>query len=205
MSESLQKSEKEKYTMIWRCNEYRLYSPGETSIKNLPIINLLRKCGAKTVLDAGCGSGKLMRALIEQCGNEFHVHGFDIAENCLDPFFDEINNDILTVGVLWNKEDFNKEYDAIICCDVLEHIPTEKVELVLDNFYCCTKTFCYLAIALQDDYFGPRIVGTPLHLTVKEPDWWISKIKNAGFNNPRYVTEKDHNGHEIWIHVFLYK
>ena len=205
MSESLQKSEKEKYTTIWRCNEYRLYSPGESSIKNLPIIDLLRRCGAKTVLDAGCGSGKLMHALIEQCGNEFHVHGFDIAENCLDPFFDEIKNDILTVGVLWNKEDFNKEYDAIICCDVLEHIPTEKVELVLDNFYCCTKTFCYLAIALQDDYFGPRIVGTPLHLTVKEPDWWISKIKNAGFNNPRYVTEKDHNGHEIWIHVFLYK
>ena len=205
MCESLQKSEKEKYTTIWRCNEYRLYSPGESSIKNLPIIDLLRRCGAKTVLDAGCGSGKLMHALIEQCGNEFHVHGFDIAENCLDPFFDEIKNDILTVGVLWNKEDFNKEYDAIICCDVLEHIPTEKVELVLDNFYCCTKTFCYLAIALQDDYFGPRIVGTPLHLTVKEPDWWISKIKNAGFNNPRYVTEKDHNGHEIWIHVFLYK
>lgn len=205
MCESLQKSEKEKYTTIWRCNEYRLYSPGESSIKNLPIIDLLRRCGAKTVLDAGCGSGKLMHALIEQCGNEFHVHGFDIAENCLDPFFDEIKNDILTVGVLWNKEDFNKEYDAIICCDVLEHIPTEKVELVLDNFYCCTKTFCYLAIALQDDYFGPRIVGKPLHLTVKEPNWWISKIKNAGFNNPRYVTEKDHNGHEIWIHVFLYK
>ena len=205
MCESLQKSEKEKYTTIWRYNEYRLYSPGESSIKNLPIIDLLRRCGAKTVLDAGCGSGKLMHALIEQCGNEFHVHGFDIAENCLDPFFDEIKNDILTVGVLWNKEDFNKEYDAIICCDVLEHIPTEKVELVLDNFYCCTKTFCYLAIALQDDYFGPRIVGKPLHLTVKEPNWWISKIKNAGFNNPRYVTEKDHNGHEIWIHVFLYK
>jgi len=205
MSESLQKSEKEKYTTIWRCNEYRLYSPGETSIKHLPIINLLRKCGAKTVLDAGCGSGKLMRALIEQCGNEFSVHGFDIAENCLDPFFDEIKNDILTVGVLWNKEDFNKEYDAIICCDVLEHIPTEKVELVLGNFYCCTKTFCYLAIALQDDCFGPRIVGKPLHLTVKEPNWWISKIKKAGFNDPRYVTEKDRNGHEIWIHIFLYK
>ena len=204
MSESLQESEKEKYMAIWKCNEYRRYSPGESSIKNLPIANLLRKCGAKTVLDAGCGSGKLMRALIEECGNEFSVHGFDIAENCLDPYFDAIKNDILTVGVLWNKEDFNKEYDAIICCDVLEHIPTEKVELVLGNFCCCAKIFCYLSIALQQDHFGPKIIGKPLHLTVKEPDWWLSKIKNAGFNNPRHFIEKDRNGHEIWLHVFLF-
>jgi SAM-dependent methyltransferase len=119
MSESLQDSEKEKYTTIWQHDEYRRFSPGESSIKNLRITKLLRKCGVKTVLDAGCGSGKLMRALIEECGSEFSAHGFDIAENCLDPFFDKIKNDILTVGVLWNKEDFNKEYDAIICCDVL--------------------------------------------------------------------------------------
>lgn len=205
MSEPLQTSEKEKYTTIWKCNEYRQYSPGEEFIKNLPIINLLRKSGAKTVLDAGCGSGKLMRALIEECGSEFSVHGFDIAENCLDHFFDKTKKDILTVGVLWDKEDFNKKYDAIICCDVLEHIPTEKIELVLDNFYHCAKRFCYLSIALQQDCFGLKIVGKHLHLTVKEPDWWISKIKKAGFDDPRYVTEKDPNGQEIWLHIFLFK
>jgi len=205
MSESLHKSEKRKYTTIWKCNEYRLFSPGERSIRNLQIIDLLRKCEVKTVLDAGCGSGKLMRALIEECGNEFSVHGFDIAENCLDRFFDKTKNDILTVGALWNKEDFNKEYDAIICCDVLEHIPTEKVELVLDNFYRCAKIFCYLSIALVPDNFGPKIIGKPLHLTVKEPDWWISQIKKAGFNNPQHITEKDRNEREIWLHVFLFK
>lgn len=204
MNKSLQESEKEKYTIMWKRDEYRQYSPGESSVKNLPITNLLRKCGAKTVLDAGCGSGKLMRALIEECGNEFSVHGFDIAENCLDPYFDEIKNDILTVGVLWNKEDFNKEYDAIICCDVLEHIPTEKVGLVLENFCRCTKLLCYLSIALQQDYFGPKIIGKPLHLTVKEPDWWLLEIEKAGFNISRHFTEKDSNGDKIWLHAFLF-
>ncbi len=205
MSGSLQESEKEKYTAIWKHNEYRQYSPGEALIKNLPIIKSLRECGAKTVLDAGCGSGKLMRALIEQCGDEFTVHGFDIAENCLDPFFDKMKNDILTVGVLWKQEDFNKEYDAIICCDVLEHIPTEKVELVLDNFYRCTKTICYLSIALQHDFFGPKIVGRPLHLTVREAKWWMSKVEKAGFSVPRYFTEKDPDGRDSWVHMFLLK
>ena len=205
MSESLHKSEKEKYTTIWKCDEYRLFSPGERSIKNLRIIDFLRKCKVKTVLDAGCGSGKFMRALIEECGDEFSVHGFDIAENCLDSFFDEMKNDILTVGVLWNGKDFNKEYDAIICSDVLEHIPTEKVELVLGNLYRCTRIFCYVSIALLPDDFGPKIIGQPLHLTVKEPDWWITQIKKAGFKNPQYFTEKRPDGYETWLHVFLHK
>ena len=205
MSESLQKSEKEKYTTIWKYEEYRLYSPGETSIKNLRIINLLRKCGVKTVLDAGCGSGRLMRALMEECGSEFSVHGFDIAENCLDPFFDKIKNEILTIGVLQNEKDFNKKYDAIICADVLEHIPTEKVKLVLDNLYRCTKIFCYLSIALFPDDFGPMIIGQPLHLTLKEPNWWITQIQKAGFTNLRHITEKHPNGIETWLHVLLFK
>lgn len=205
MGELLHKSEKEKYTTIWKYNEYRLFSPGEQSIKRFRIIDFLRMCKVKTVLDAGCGSGKFMRALMEECGDEFSVHGFDIAENCLDTFFDKTRNYVLTVGVLWDRKDFDKKYDAIICADVLEHIPTEKVELVLDNFYRCTKTFCYLSIALLPDDFGPMIIGQPLHLTIKEPSWWITQIKKAGFENPQHITEKHTNGQETWLHVFLFK
>jgi SAM-dependent methyltransferase len=205
MSDSLNKSEKEKYTAMWQHDEYRRFSPGETSVKNLKITDLLRRCKVKTVLDAGCGSGKFMRALIEESGNEFSVHGFDIAENCLDPFFDKMKKDILTVGVLWDKQDFNKEYDAIICCDVLEHIPTEKIDLVLENFYRCSKILCYFSIALQDDDFGLPTIGTQLHLTVKKPDWWIEQIKKAGFKEPRYFTEKTPEGTETWLHVILAK
>jgi SAM-dependent methyltransferase len=205
MSESLGQSEKEKYTVIWKCDEYRSFSPGEVSIKNFKIIDILRNCGAKTVLDAGCGTGKLMRVLMEECSDEFSVQGFDIAENCLDPFFDNIKNDILTVGVLWDEKDFNRKYDAIICTDVLEHIPTEKVKLVLENFYRCTKIFCYFSIALLPDGFGPKIIGQHLHLTVKESDWWITQIKEAGFGNPQHVIEKHPDGYETWLHVFLFK
>ncbi len=205
MSEPLSKSEKEKYSTVWKCDKYRLFSSGERSIRNLNIVDILRTCKVKTVLDAGCGSGKLMRTLIEEYGDEFSVHGFDIAENCLDPFFDKIKNDILTIGVLWDEKDFNKKYDAIICADVLEHIPTEKVKLVLDNLCRCTKIFCYLSIALFPDDFGPMIVGQPLHLTLKEPNWWITQIQKAGFINLRHITEKHPNGTEIWLHVLLFK
>ncbi len=65
MTELLSQSEKDKYTVIWKHDQYRLSSPGEWSIKNLKIIEMLRNRGVKTVLDAGCGTGKLMRVLIE--------------------------------------------------------------------------------------------------------------------------------------------
>ena len=195
---------KEKYRFVWTIDEYRDFSPGEHAVDKVGLIDLLRKRDVKTVLDAGCGSGKLMRKLIEECGNEFVVHGFDIAENCLDSYFDD-KDDILTVGVLWDSTDFYKTYDAIICTDVLEHIPTEKMASVLSNFYSCTRRFCYLAIALFPDGFGPKLLGESLHLTVKEPGWWLEQIKNAGFEKVHSVTEKHTSGQDMWLHVFIFK
>jgi 2-polyprenyl-3-methyl-5-hydroxy-6-metoxy-1,4-benzoquinol methylase len=197
--------EKEKYESVWKCNEYRDFSPGEGILDKFNIIELLGKYKVKTVLDAGCGSGKLMRKLIDKCGSELVVHGFDIANNCLDPYFENTKDEILTVGNLWDPDDFDKEYDAIICTDVLEHIPTEKVPLVLKNFYRCTRKLCYLAIALFQDCFGPRILGQPLHLTLKEPSWWLKEIKSAGFDNMQAVVERNKNKQDIWLHVLLVK
>ncbi|MCK5707615.1 MAG: class I SAM-dependent methyltransferase [Candidatus Aureabacteria bacterium] len=197
--------EKEKYESVWKHDEYRHFSPGERAIDKFGLIDLLRKSQVKTILDAGCGSGKLMQKILEECGSEFTVHGFDIADNCLDPYFNNIKDDILTLGVLWNPDDFNKKYDAIICTDVLEHIPTNKISQVLNNLFRCTNTFCYLAIALFQDGFGPEILGESLHLTVKEPAWWLEQIKNAGFKEIHPLTEKHTSGADVWLHVFLLK
>ena len=198
-------SEKEKYESVWKHDNYRTFSPGEVSVDKVKLIDLLRQHGVKTVLDAGCGSGKLMHKLVVECGDEFDVHGFDIAENCLDAYFDNIKDEILTTGCLWNSNDFNKEYDAIVCTDVLEHIPTEHVPAVLDNIYKCTKKFCYLAIALFPDHFGQAILGEPLHLTVKDPEWWNDQLVRAGFSNGRYKLEKAPNGQNMWLHVYFLK
>ncbi|MGE3317530.1 MAG: tetratricopeptide repeat protein, partial [Planctomycetaceae bacterium] len=84
--------EKEKYEKAWSHNEYRRMSPGLVALESLPLIDMFRKYEVRTILDAGCGSGKLMQRLMTDYGNEFEVHGFDISENCLDPFFDGIRD-----------------------------------------------------------------------------------------------------------------
>ncbi len=196
-------TEREKYEIVWQHDEYRKFSPGERAGRRFDITRMLKKGGVKTVLDAGCGSGKLLRQLMED--GSFDVHGFDIASNCLDPFFDQIKDSILTIGSLWNKEDFSKPYDAIICTDVLEHIPPEHVSQVLENLNNCTRRLCYLAIALFPDGFGEVILKKPLHLTVRPASWWLGELQKAGFSRIHHLVETNQEGEEIWLHAFLAK
>jgi len=202
---SLEEREKVKYQNVWEYENYRKFSPGERAVERFHLVDMLREIGVKSVLDAGCGSGKLLRRLIEDGKGEYDVRGFDIAENCLDSYFDDVKDELLKTGVLWDTDDFNEEYDAIFCTDVLEHIPPEKVSSVLKNLSLYSKKFCFLGIALIPDSCGPGLLGEPLHLTVRPAIWWLRQIKEAGFPDIRYLIDRDGSGRDFWIHVFLLK
>ncbi|MBW3539457.1 MAG: tetratricopeptide repeat protein [Planctomycetes bacterium] len=195
--------ERAKYEQIWTCDDYRTFSPGLVDADKVQLIERLRAHKVERVLDAGCGSGKLMRKLLEEHGGEFRVHGMDISGNCLDPFFDSIREQVLTVGCLWKRDDFPGRFDAVICTDVLEHIPTDRVPEVLANFRGCASKLCYVAIALFPDGFGPKLLGEPLHLTVKEPAWWHERFTEAGFAVEWLHVEQNAAGRNLWLHAML--
>jgi SAM-dependent methyltransferase len=195
--------ERRKYEQVWKHDDYRIYSPGLHDAEKVPLIATLRERGVKTILDAGCGTGKLMHKLMTEHGDEFAVHGFDISANCLDSAFDDVKDEILTVGCLWDPHDFDREYDAILCTDVLEHIPTEHVPAVLRNFRRCSRKLCYLAIALFPDGFGPKLVGEPLHLTVQPVEWWLAELAKVGFEVTGHAVERTADGRDLWLHAFL--
>lgn len=195
--------EKEKYEKAWSHQEYRRMSPGLVALESLPLVDMLRKHQVRTILDAGCGSGKMMQRLMTEFGSEFDVHGFDLSENCLDPFFDGIRDKILTIGCLWNPDDFQKQYDGVMCTDVLEHIPPQHVAAVLANLRKSTRKLAYLSISVQSDLFGPRFLGEPLHLTVRKPNWWFAQLTLAGFKITAHAMANDKYGEAAQLHVFL--
>jgi 2-polyprenyl-3-methyl-5-hydroxy-6-metoxy-1,4-benzoquinol methylase len=110
---------------------------------------------------------------------------------------------ILTVGCLWNPDDFQKQYDAVLCADVMEHIPTQHVPTVLTNLRKSTRKAAYFSISVQADYFGPRFFGEPLHLTIRRPNWWFAQLTLAEFRVSGYVTANDQEGEEAQLHAFL--
>jgi 2-polyprenyl-3-methyl-5-hydroxy-6-metoxy-1,4-benzoquinol methylase len=195
--------EKEKYERAWSRHEYRTHSPGLVALENLPLVEMLRKHEVRTILDAGCGSGKMMQRLMTEYSTEFSVHGFDISENCLDPFFDGMRDKVLTIGCLWNPNDFQKQYDAVLCTDVMEHIPPQHVAAVLSNLRKSARKLAYFSISVQSDLFGPRFLGEALHLTVRKPNWWFAQLTLAGFKIAAHAMANDRSGEEAQLHVFL--
>lgn len=195
--------ERRKYEQVWQCDDYRRFSPGLHGAQIVDLISFFRSRQVRSILDAGCGSGQLLRQIMVEFPREFDVRGFDISANCLDSDFDDIRDDILTVGCLWNLADFGVIYDGLICTDVLEHIPTDKVSATLSNLRQCTARAAYLGIALFPDGYGQKILGEPLHLTVKPPQWWIAAIQDAGYTVEKAVLENGRDGKPMWLYALL--
>lgn len=153
-------SERIKYEKMWAIDGYRKNSPGEKGAVQFLDFNP----NGSTLVDLGCGTGRAGKRL----SSRFKVTLFDIADNCLDPGISLP----FVHGVLWEAL---PKADWGFCCDVLEHIPTDKVDEVLDRMSDAYKGV-YLRIFLKEDKFGKEI-GEDLHLTVKPYCWWDEKIR----------------------------
>jgi len=156
-------TERKKYEKVWKDPNYGRYSPGKAAI---PIFQqMARKRG--TLLDIGCGTGA--------AGLELQEKGWSVSftdfvkTRDLKQFFQQ------TLWTSW-KNDAVWEYGY--CCDVMEHIPEEKVDAVLKNIVShCKQTF--FTIHFGPDRFGKE-VGETLHLTVKPYIWWRDLLRQYG-------------------------
>jgi SAM-dependent methyltransferase len=158
--------ERDKYELVWTYPEYRKHSPAEGRAEE--IFREARERKAKTVVDYGCGTGRLSLILAER---GFDVIPVDHAVNCLDEAVEERLGHKFVQGCLWEIE---VEGDFGVCVDVLEHIPEWRVDGVLSKM---RVEHGYFQIATNRDGFGPKLIGEHLHLTVRPMDWWMEKVK----------------------------
>jgi SAM-dependent methyltransferase len=193
--------EKSKYEQMWRCDDYRKFSPGLHALEKLDLARLFHALGVCSILDAGCGSGKFMRRILEQHANEFTIRGFDIADNCLDPWFAGREAELLTTGCLWEASALPAPNDAVVCTDVMEHIPTDRVPEVLRNLRHAATRCVFLGIALFPDAFGPKVLGAPLHLTVKPVDWWRDQVAAAGLQMISGAIQRNPDETPMWLYL----
>jgi len=146
---------------------------------------LIRKAGIlKTdiVLDIGCAKGFLVKAF--HWLGYINTYGIDTSKYAIDTADEEIKNmvtktDISNVYHLCEK----KLFDITICKDTAEHIPYDEIDYFLTELYIITKYKTIIIVPLGDGkkYNIPRYEKDITH-RIREPrEWWIQKIKNAGF------------------------
>ena len=178
MDNPLTKQEQDKYESMWNVPSYRHTSPGflqtETFLKFFEKLIL----AGDSIIDFGCGSGFTTLPFLEKGLN---VHLIDIATNALADKIAALtllasDRVQFTHACLWDLPDDIPSADWCYCMDVLEHIPTEKVDDVLNHISKRTRKGGALQVFLEDEPFG-NLIGETLHLTIKPLPWWTDKIK----------------------------
>lgn len=166
--------EAEKYGRMWTHPEYRVVSPGE-QVAQLFLQQARPKPGSD-VIDFGCGTGRGALALALFGG--LRVTMIDFVKNCLDPEMEQAL-DTQQHALRFIKHDLEQKLPFVaeygFCTDVMEHIPTEKVNTVLNNVLMASR-HTFFQIATTDDSCG-QLIGETLHLTVQPYEWWIERFR----------------------------
>ena len=155
--------------------------PQATRIKSL-----IRRTGACTLLDYGCGKGQQYEAR----SIEIPVDGtYETLQDywdldfiyCYDPAYSRFSK----------APDFS--VDGVICTDVLEHCPEDDLGWIVEELFSCADVFVFASVA---GHPAKKILpnGENAHCTQKSPEWWKGIFESVGRKSPRVVWE-------LWHHV----
>ena len=131
------------------------------------IAQLIDQTDTKTLLDFGCGKGEQYKnvELMSKWG-KLPNEVWGIMPKLYDPAVETHN--------VFPDEKF----DGVISTDVMEHVPEDAVDVVLEQIFSKADKFVFLAIATYlgkpTSYKLPN--GESPHITVKPDAWWIEQI-----------------------------
>ena len=90
-----------------------------------------------------------------------------------------------------------RNFDVVVCTDVLEHVPEEELNEVLTDIWGYADMRAIFVIA-----FGPagEILpnGENAHCTVHDKDWWAAKLKTV-WKNVEVRPSPNHNSYWGWF------
>lgn len=121
----------------------------------------------KSVIDVGCGQGFSTKYFFNKGLDVLGVEGGENAYNS------SVIKD-KTVLHDYTKGPFSpdRNYDAVWCCEFVEHVEEQYIENFLTTFDFCKQIFMTHAVPGQDGYH---------HVNCRESEYWIEKLENRGF------------------------
>ena len=166
---------------------------------------VLNKEKAKSILDYGCGKGKLYSS------TEYNTLNLDKKGRRLNDSLPNLWQ--LDYYALYDPgyKEYSKlpkgKYDGVICTDVIEHIDENDCDWILDEIFSYGRKFIYLTIAC---YKALKTFdnGKNLHVNIQEPEYWKKKLDklhkkyphlNVYVNMDVMVEDKEDKNYGKWI------
>ena len=139
---------------------------------------LLKRTGCRSALDAGCGTGNIVRGLLR---NGIEAYGLELDHYAVDHCAEELRGRIVW-GDLTKVETLPRRmFDLVIAYDVLEHAPLPET---------CVGSLCSLSSrwihVKVPDIRGLNLEESrkfdPTHITGRSLRWWIDEFGKNGFS-----------------------
>jgi 2-polyprenyl-3-methyl-5-hydroxy-6-metoxy-1,4-benzoquinol methylase len=130
------------------------------------------------ILDAGCGRGSVLRFMLN---NGIDAFGIELSKAACDMYLGDLphaNADIAS----WASQGVT--YGGLVCLDVLEHVPEDQIDDVLDGLAKLAPTGL-LGIANHSSIHN----GHELHVLQRSRAWWDRKLR-AFFSTVELVRPK---------------
>lgn len=117
----------------------------------------------ETLLDYGCGKG------VSWQGNS----GLELCD-----MFGVRDVRLYDPGVPRFSKKVRGNFDAVICIDVLEHIPEDELDDVLKEIFQRAKKVVVVSFCTRA---AKKVLpnGLNVHVTIKPYDWWVEKLEKA--------------------------
>lgn len=159
------------YDKYWKQNKKKV----STWSYGINIVdNLISNYDFKTVLDAGCGSGDVVRYLLSK---GYDAKGIELSGSVLKDFADDLlKKDIVQQGSLTKLPYKDNEFDVVFSSEVLEHINEEDISKVVEEFSRVCKGIVFLTISLR-----PSSNFNKYHINLKPRLWWEKKFLEYSF------------------------
>ena len=166
---------------------------------------VLNKEKAKSILDYGCGKGKLYSS------TEYNTLNLDKKGRRLNDSLPNLWQ--LDYYALYDPgyKEHNKlpkgKYDGVICTDVIEHIDENDCDWILDEIFSYGRKFVYVTIAC---YKALKTFdnGKNVHVNVQTPEYWKEKLNklhkkypylNVYANMDVMIEDKEDKNYGKWL------
>ncbi len=124
------------------------------------VAGLVAQFGCTSVLDYGCGQGRLSVALRPLVAGDVRLDEYDPA--------------------IPGKDQHPDFADLVVCTDVLEHIEPERLPAVLAHLQLLARKAVFVVIATRPSN-KTMADGRNAHLIVEDGAWWDAQMRAAGF------------------------